>query len=61
MTKISLALLALCLVAWYVAAPGSSPQSTEKYGEWSEPDKVGAPVNTESSDMYARSELCRRS
>ena len=43
----------LCLLGWYVAASGSSPQSTEIYGEWSEPMKVGAPVNTESNDTYA--------
>ena len=45
--------LTLCLVAWYVAAPASSPQSTEVYGEWSAPINVGSPVNTESHDMYA--------
>ena len=31
----------LCLLAWYVAASGSSPQSTEIYGEWSSPMNVG--------------------
>ena len=45
--------LTLCLLAWYVAAPGSSPQSTEIYGDWSSPMNVGPPVNTESNDTYA--------
>jgi hypothetical protein len=45
--------LTLCLLAWYVAAPGSSPQSTEVYDEWSSPINVGPPVNTEYNDTYA--------
>ena len=40
-------------LASYVAAAGSSPQSTEIYGEWSSPINVGPPVNTEYNDMYA--------
>jgi len=43
----------LCLLAWCVAASGSSPQSTEIYGDWSSPINVGSPVNTESNDTYA--------
>ena len=43
----------LCLIAWYMAAPGSSRQSTEIYGEWSSPINVGPPVNTEYNDTYA--------
>ena len=45
--------LTLCLLAWFVAAAGSSPQSTEVYGDWSSPMKVGPLVNTASNDMYA--------
>jgi WD40-like Beta Propeller Repeat len=45
--------LTLCLLAWYVAAPGSSPQSPEVYDEWSSPINVGPPVNTEYNDTYA--------
>ena len=45
-------LMLLCLVAWYVAAPGSSPQSTAIYGDWSTPFPV-ASLNTDSNDMYA--------
>ena len=45
--------LTLCLLAWYVAAPGSTPQSTEVYDEWSSPINVGPPVNTEYNDTYA--------
>src|SRR5919198_3230646 len=45
--------LTLCLLAWFVAAPGSSPQSTEIYGDWSSPINVGSPVNTEYNDNYA--------
>ena len=45
--------LTLCLVAWYVAAPGSSPQSTGMYGDWSAPINVGPPVNTQYNDTYA--------
>ena len=43
----------LCLLAWFVAAAGSSPQSTEIYGAWSSPINVGSPVNTEYNDSYA--------
>jgi len=42
----------LCLVAWYLAAPGSSPQSTAIYGDWSTPAPV-ASLNTDANDMYA--------
>jgi hypothetical protein len=45
--------LTLCLLAWFVAAAGSSPQSTEVYGDWSSPMNVGPPVNTEYNDTYA--------
>lgn len=45
--------LTLCLLAWFVAAAGSSPQSTETYGDWSSPINVGPPVNTEYNDTYA--------
>ena len=45
--------LTLCLLAWFVASPGSSPQSTEIYGDWSSPINVGPPVNTEYNDNYA--------
>jgi len=46
--------LTLCLFAWYLAAPGASPQSTEIYGDWSVPMNVGPPVNTaEYNDTYA--------
>ena len=43
----------LCLFALCMAAPGSLAQSTGIYGEWSAPQNVGPPVNTESNDMYA--------
>jgi hypothetical protein len=43
----------LCLLAWFVAAAGSSPQSKEMYGEWLGPMNVGAPVNTDDNDTYA--------
>jgi WD40-like Beta Propeller Repeat len=45
--------LTLCLLGSYVAAAGSSLQSTEIYGEWSSPINVGPPVNTEYNDNYA--------
>ena len=46
--------LTLCLLACFVAAAGSPPQSTETYGDWSSPLKVGPPVNTvDYNDTYA--------
>ena len=45
--------LTLCLLASYVAAAGSSPQSTDIYGKWSSPINVGPPVNSEHNDNYA--------
>lgn len=45
--------LTVWLIAWYVAAAGSSPQSTEIYGDWSSPINVGPPVNTQYNDTYA--------
>jgi hypothetical protein len=45
--------LTLCLLAWFVAAAGSSPQSAEVYGDWSSPINVGPPVNTGDNDTYA--------
>lgn len=46
--------LPLFLFAWYLVAPGSSPQSTQIYGDWSSPINVGPPVNTpDSNDTYA--------
>ena len=44
--------LTLSLLACFVAAAGSSPQSTETFGDWSPPRRVGT-VNTASNDMYA--------
>jgi WD40-like Beta Propeller Repeat len=44
--------LTLCLLAWFVAAAGSSTQSTEIYGDWSAPINV-ASLNTAYNDMYA--------
>jgi hypothetical protein len=45
--------LTLSLLACFVGAAGSSPQSTETYGDWSSPINVGPPVNTEYNDTYA--------
>src|SRR4030095_15459840 len=45
--------LTLGLLACFVAAAGSSPQSTETFGDWSSPMSVAPPVNTDSNDMYA--------
>ena len=45
--------LTVCLLAWYLAAPGSSPQDAERYGDWSTPVNVGPPVNTADNDNYA--------
>jgi WD40 repeat protein len=44
--------LTLCLLAWF-AVGGSSPHSTDTYGDWSSPQNVGAPVNTDANDTYA--------
>ena len=44
--------LTLCLLAWFVAAGGSSTQSTDIYGDWSAPINVES-LNTEYNDMYA--------
>jgi hypothetical protein len=41
------------LLAWYLAAAGSSAQSTQGYGEWSGLFNVGPPVNTAYNDTYA--------
>ena len=46
--------LTLSLLACFVAAAGSSPQSTETFGDWSSLMSVGPPVNTiEYNDTYA--------
>jgi hypothetical protein len=45
--------LMLCVLAWYLAVPGSSSQSPEKYGDWSVANQVAPPVNTDSNDTYA--------
>jgi hypothetical protein len=46
--------LSVCLLAWYLAAPGSSPQGAETYGDWSAAFNVGPPVNTaDYNDTYA--------
>ena len=46
--------LTVCLLAWYLAAPGSSPQGTGVYGDWSAAFNIGAPVNTpDYNDTYA--------
>jgi hypothetical protein len=45
--------LTVCLLAWYLADPGSSAQSKQEYGEWSGLFNVGPPVNTEYNDTYA--------
>lgn len=46
--------LTVCLLAWYVAAPGSSPQGGDVYGDWSATVNVGPPVNTaDYNDTYA--------
>jgi hypothetical protein len=46
--------LTVCLLAWYLAAPGSSPQGAEVYGDWSAAFNVGPPVNTaDYNDTYA--------
>jgi WD40-like Beta Propeller Repeat len=44
--------LTLSLLACFVAAAGSSPQSTETFGDWSSPMRVEG-VNTAANDMYA--------
>jgi WD40-like Beta Propeller Repeat len=44
--------LTLCLLAGFAVA-GSSPHSTDTYGDWSSPRNVGAPVNTDFNDTYA--------
>ena len=43
----------LCLVAWHVASPGSSSQSTTTYGGWSSASNVEPPNTTDYNDMYA--------
>ena len=45
--------LTVCLLAWYLATPGSSSQGTEMYGDWSVAHRVAPPVNTDSNDTYA--------
>ena len=45
--------LLLCVLASYLAAPGSSSRSPERFGDWSGVVNVGPPVNTESNDTYA--------
>jgi hypothetical protein len=46
--------LMVCLLAWYLAAPGSSPQGAEVYADWTGVFNVGAPVNTaDYNDTYA--------
>ena len=42
----------LCVIAWYMAAPGASVRQTETFGDWSTPVSV-AELNTDSNDMYA--------
>jgi hypothetical protein len=43
----------ICLVAWHVASPGSSSQSTTTDGGWSSASNVGPPNTTDYNDMYA--------
>ena len=46
--------LTLCVLAWYLATPGSSSQGTEIYGNWFAAVNVGPPVNTaDYNDTYA--------
>jgi hypothetical protein len=46
--------LTVWLLAWYVAAPGSSPQGGDAYGDWYATVNVGPPVNTaDYNDTYA--------
>ena len=46
--------LTVCLLACYLATPGSSSQGTEMYGDWFAAVNVGPPVNTaDSNDTYA--------
>jgi len=46
--------LTVCLLAAYLATPGSSPQGAEVYGDWSAAFNVGPPVNTaDYNDTYA--------
>jgi WD40 repeat protein len=45
--------LTVCLLAWYLATPGSSPQGAAVYGVWSSASDVGPPNTTEYNDMYA--------
>jgi len=44
--------LTLSLLACFMATAGSSPQSTETFGDWSSAGRVEA-VNTAANDMYA--------
>jgi len=44
--------LTLSLLVCFVAAAGSSPQSTETFGDWSPPRRVEG-VNTAANDTYA--------
>jgi WD40 repeat protein len=46
--------LTVCLLASYLATPGSSPQGAAVYGDWSAAFNVGSPVNTaDYNDTYA--------
>jgi WD40-like Beta Propeller Repeat len=46
--------LMLCVLAWYLATPGSSPQGAAMYGDWLTAVNIGEPVNTaDYNDTYA--------
>src|SRR5262245_31700583 len=46
--------LTVCVLVWYVAGSGSSPQGTEMYGDWLAAVNIGPPVNTaDYNDTYA--------